>query len=409
MTGDKTTKNKFPPNLYKVGDSWMVDFVFRGQRYRENIGPVSRTVAQETRDRRKGAAAEGRLSVNGKKWTDGRWVESESEARFQDPSFAEALDQYLEWHKANHTNLGTHVSATYAAKPLREFFGEYSLSHVSPFLVEKYKIERQKVCECTRPIKGKSSSRCGRCSQRFKPLKPATIDHELTLLKHLFRLRVELNLSPANPIEKIKLFKVENARDRYLSQEEAERLLIECNPDFRVVVLTAMLTGCRSSELKSLRWSSVDTVNRTITVRRSYSKNNQTKTVPMTDDVFAAFEEMHQERDRGPEGLVFVNRYGKPWKSWRTAFENACKRAGITDFHFHDLRHCFGSWLEMTGTTGKTQMELMGHKDPKMTMRYTHLSMDHKRCAVEKLPRFGAKSPQIPPSEQTAKLVALAK
>ena len=408
MKSGKPAKNKFPPNLYRVGDSWMLDFVFRGQRYRENIGPVSRTVAKEEVGKRKSAVAEGRLSVNGKKWTDGRWVESEPEVRFYDPNFKEALGQYLEWHKANHTNSGTHVSATYAAKPLREFFGEYSLSQVSPFLVEKYKIERQKVCECTRPIK-ESSSRCGRCNQRFNLLKPATIDHELTLLKHLFRLRVELRLSASNPIEKIKLFKVENARDRYLSQEEAGRLLLECNPDFRVVVLTAMLTGCRSSELKSLRWSSVDAVNRTITVRRSYSKNKQTKTVPMTDDVFAAFEEMRRQRDRGPEDLVFINRYGKPWKSWRTAFENARKRAGIADFHFHDLRHCFGSWLEMTGTTGKTQMELMGHKDPKMTMRYTHLSMDHKRHAVEKLPRFGAESPQISPSGQTGKVVAIAK
>ena len=202
---------------------------------------------------------------------------------------------------------------------MREFFGEYPLSAVSPFLVEKYKIERQKVCECIQPRpRRKSPSRCDRCNERFAPLKPATIDHELTLLKHLFRLRVELKLSAANPIEKIKLLKVGNALDRYLRQEEAGRLLTACNPDFRVVVLTAMLTGCRSSELKSLRWSSVDIVNRTITVQRSYSKNKETKTVPMTDDVFAAFEEMYRERDRGPEDLVFVNRCGNPWKSWRT-------------------------------------------------------------------------------------------
>ena len=88
---------------------------------------------------------------------------------------------------------------------------------------------------------------------------------------------------------------------------------------------------------------------------------------------------------------------------------NACERTGILDFRFHDLRHCFGSWLEMTGTTGKTQMELMGHKDPKMTMRYTHLSMDYKRQAVAKLPRFGAESPRISPSEQIAKVVSIAK
>lgn len=86
---------------------------------------------------------------------------------------------------------------------------------------------------------------------------------------------------------------------------------------------------------------------------------------------------------------MFLNRAGRSWKCWRTAFKTALKRAGISDFKFHDSRHCFGSYLAMADVNEKARMELMGHKDPKMTMRYTHLSLDDKRQAVPQLEKLG--------------------
>jgi len=127
------------------------------------------------------------------------------------------------------------------------------------------------------------------------------------------------------------------------------------------------------------------------------------------DEVFAMLERVRKERDKTPGDLVFVSRYNKPWKSWSTAWNNACERAGLTDFRFHDLRHCFGSWLAMNGTAPKAMMELMGHKTASMTMRYSRLSVAYKRQAVAKLPSFGnvekPKSPQKSPQRQKAKVV----
>jgi hypothetical protein len=107
---------------------------------------------------------------------------------------------------------------------------------------------------------------------------------------------------------------------------------------------------------------------------------------------------------------VFVNRYHKPWTDWRTAFQNALKQAGIQNFRWHDLRHCFGSYLGMAGVNQNTMMELIGHKDPKMTLRYTHLSDEYKRQAVGRLPAIGdLESPQNPPSEKEPKVLNFSK
>ena len=122
---------------------------------------------------------------------------------------------------------------------------------------------------------------------------------------------------------------------------------------------------------------------------------------------------VYDERDPAPTDWVFLNRDGKPWKSWRTAFRKALRDAGIHDFRFHDLRHCFGSYLGMNNTNPKAMMELMGHRRPEMTMRYTHLSVEYKRQAVGKLPSFGdileSESPQISPSAEEAKVVNFGK
>ena len=74
--------------------------------------------------------------------------------------------------------------------------------------------------------------------------------------------------------------------------------------------------------------------------------------------------------------------------NFRKAFETACRKAGIENFRFHDLRHCFASYMVMSGEDILTVKELLGHRDLKMTQRYSHLSKDHKRRAVEKLAEY---------------------
>ena len=84
---------------------------------------------------------------------------------------------------------------------------------------------------------------------------------------------------------------------------------------------------------------------------------------------------------------IFCNDIGKPYANVRTSFDTALKRAEITNFRFHDLRHTFASHLVMLGIDLKSVQELLGHKSFEMTLRYSHLSPSHKSRAVDVLDR----------------------
>jgi integrase len=84
---------------------------------------------------------------------------------------------------------------------------------------------------------------------------------------------------------------------------------------------------------------------------------------------------------------VFHDSKGRRYKDVKTGFATACKRAGLTDFRFHDLRHIFSGLLVMGGVDLATVKELLGHKEFKMTLRYAHLAPPHKVAALGILDR----------------------
>jgi integrase len=158
--------------------------------------------------------------------------------------------------------------------------------------------------------------------------------------------------------------------------------LIYLPAQLRPLVETAVHTGMRLGELLNLTWAQVDLEHRLILIHES--KNNQRRQVlpnSVASEVLAKLPRFLNSP------YVFCQREGLQLKP-RTVeyiFSEALKRAGITDFRFHDLRHTFASWLVMRGVDLKTIQELLGHKDYHMTLRYAHLSPVHKRATIEKL------------------------
>ncbi|NOQ87025.1 MAG: tyrosine-type recombinase/integrase, partial [Deltaproteobacteria bacterium] len=149
------------------------------------------------------------------------------------------------------------------------------------------------------------------------------------------------------------------------------------------IVLVALNTGLRKGEIFSLRKQDID-FDRTM-LHISDSKNNESRDVPINDTLHVTLKSL-VDAAGDPQGYIFVNpQTKKPYDDVKKSFKTALKKAGIEDFTFHDLRHTFASHLVMTGTDLMTVRELLGHKDITMTMRYTHLSPDHKRLAVQTL------------------------
>lgn len=137
----------------------------------------------------------------------------------------------------------------------------------------------------------------------------------------------------------------------------------------------------------------MDFKRRMITVQAAYAKNGESRSIPMNDVLHAILEEVRiNSVETGP---VFLNRNGTPYRSFRTAFKRAVQAAEISDCVFHSLRHTFASRLFMSGVDLPTVKELMGHKNISMTLRYSHLSSDHKRNAVGRLEKFGMNSHQF--------------
>ena len=143
-------------------------------------------------------------------------------------------------------------------------------------------------------------------------------------------------------------------------------------------VLLTMNTGLRRGELLKLRWSSVDFNRRLITVEGRNAKSRQTRHVPLNDEAENVLRLWRKQS--GDKGRVFGFATG-----FKTAWTKLLRRAGITRFRWHDLRHHFASRLVQRGVPLNTVRDLLGHSTVQMSLRYAHLAPDQRREAVAKL------------------------
>jgi len=228
-------------------------------------------------------------------------------------------------------------------------------------------------------------------TRRGEGVGPATINREMATLKHAMSKAVEWKMvrkAIREELVGIRKFAEPDGRLRYLSgEEEAETLLAHCPGVVRPIVLTALHTGMRKSEVLGLTWDSVDLKHGFI--RLNQTKNGKARNVPINETLRAALAGL---RTRIDVPWVFHDAEGRRFKDVRHPFERACKRAGLVDFHFHDLRHTFASWLIMAGVPIATVGELLGHQSLSMTMRYAHLSPKHMTSAVRVLDRNSQRS-----------------
>jgi len=238
-------------------------------------------------------------------------------------------------------------------------------------------------------------------SKRQEKLKPASINRELALLKHIFSKALEWKKIKENLIKSVKRLKGETKRIRFLIPDEIQTLLSNCEDLLRGLLkplaTIALHTGARKGELQNLQWPQVNFELGFISLLDT--KNGERRDIPMNETARATLQGLNRNSD-----FVFPNRNGKRIDDAQVqiAFTEAVKRSGIEDFHFHDLRHTFASNLVMQGAEFNDIRELLGHKKMDMTLRYAHLSPKHKTKVVNILDKVMSQNP--PQSEKVVQL-----
>jgi integrase len=282
--------------------------------------------------------------------------------------FSDFAEEYLAYSKANKAASTFERDCFVIEKHLLPRWGDRILPRISPKDVEAYKLERLELVTA------------------------ATLNRELFVISNMFRKAVEWGYLREYPLAGVKKIKTGLQRFRYLTRDEIDRLLKSSressNPQLYTFLVTALNTGMRLGELTALEWKDIDFGRKTILVDNKedhHTKNYECRTIPM-NDLLAEVLESHPRHSDSP--YVFVRgEDGEKFHKMRTSFENAVKRAGIPHVRFHDLRHTFASHLVMGGVDIRTVQELLGHKDIRMTMRYSHLAPDHMKSAVQVLDR----------------------
>jgi len=183
-------------------------------------------------------------------------------------------------------------------------------------------------------------------------------------------------------VPKIRMLKEPKRRVRFLTDEEADRLMAVLPEHLSPVVRFALATGCRMSEILRMEWNRVDFDRRVAWLDPGTTKNGDGRGLPLNRDAVLALRSVQEQHDR----WCFTYK-GKHMLKVGSAWKRALKRAGIEKFRFHDLRHTWASWHVMNGTTLQELMELGGWKSYEMVLRYAHLAPEHLSTAAARIER----------------------
>lgn len=217
----------------------------------------------------------------------------------------------------------------------------------------------------------------------------ATVNRFIATLSHALSFAVkERRLLDRNPVADISRKKEPRGRTRFLTDAERSALLDSCAksdwPALHTLVMLAITTGARKSELIRLKWADVDLKNGRALVRET--KNDDQRTLPLAGRALESLRELKLQNSARSE-YVFAQPSGLPGPyqhfdaRWRAALETA----GINDFHFHDLRHTTASMLAAQGASLLEIADVLGHKTLAMVKRYSHLVVDHKAKVIERM------------------------
>ena len=211
-------------------------------------------------------------------------------------------------------------------------------------------------------------------------LSPASADHHVKLLRRVLNLAVQWELLEKNPLKGIPLFMVNNEVENYLDEDQTQRLLevlkTDANRSACHILMFLISTGARLNEALTATWKNVSIEGGVWKVDATRSKSKKVRSIPLNDSALWVLEQLPSKGKSAylfPSPVKAADGKDEPYVTITRAWFRIRKLAGVR-VRIHDLRHSFASRLVCNGRSLYEVQQILGHSDPKVTMRYAHLS-----------------------------------
>lgn len=341
--------------LREIGGYWNIDIRHNGRRLRRSTGIEtgkvgSKRKAQELHDKIK----------------HDLWRQSNLGAKPR-RTWQQAV---IKWIKENEHKKSLQTDKQ-RLKILDTWLRDKMLQEIDNDLISKIKRERKRQKRVHHAGKNRDPI------VSYKTVSFAEVNRSLAML------RIILNTA-ANDWEwidrapKVKLFKEAKSNPRWLTTEEADRLLAELPPHLKSMAAFTLETGLRDQNVTKLQWSQVNLASKLATV---VVKGNKSLSVPLNENALRILREL---RFQHPE-YVFTYRGHPIARPNNSGWKTALRRSQIKNFRWHDLRHTWASWHVQGGTDLYTLKQLGGWEDINMVMRYAHLAPENLAAAQKML------------------------
>lgn len=332
---------------------WYTRFQIRGKRYHVAIPEATdKKTAEKAEIKIKSELLSGRFDL----------IENKKVH-----TFFEICDKFEEYAKNNRKNY--EKCDKYMIRDLKLFFGNCILNEFNTFKIEQYRSFRKKA--------GK---------------KPATINKEVGVLKRMFSIAVDNGWMVTNPATKshLKPLAVENKEKRIISVEEEKRILSFCVGEYsylRPIIICALHSGMRKSEILQLKWQNIDFKSDLITILAQ--KNGKKSYIPISSTLKKEFLKLYQDKI---SEYVFVNpQTNRPYRDIHKRYNTVLEKAKIKDFTFHSLRHTACTRLIEAGVSLDVVKEIMRHSDISITLEvYNHINQTRKFEAIKALENYSS-------------------
>lgn len=331
--------------IYQRGDIWWVKIRVDGRPVYESSKSTKKSDAIKLRDKMLARKSRGELSGG-------------SADRVL---ITELLDDVL---KSDIKPSTKYVWEKVIEKSIRPFFGKLKAQRLTTDHMDKYREKR----------KGEGRS-------------DATANRELSILRTAFHNARKRTPPKVLVVPYFPIVAETNIRKGFLSDEQYDSLRDQLPDELKALFVTGYITGLRRSEITGIQWPQVDFEAALITLDKGETKNDEPRSVPILDgdmrDLLAAAK---KERDeQWPHSPWVFSRRGERIVDFRWAWVEACKRAGVADLSFHDLRRTAVRNMRRAGIPQVIRMKISGHKTDSMERRYNIVDADDLNMARELL------------------------